>query len=56
MEVEVKLHSLSDHFADANYSATKGDRQIHELAEEVRDAIREYQVSSQHGVVCLSVG
>jgi len=56
MEVEVKLHSLSDHFADANYSATEGDWQIRELAEEVRDAIREYQVSSDHGVVRLPAG
>jgi len=53
MEVEVKLHSLSEKFADANYMATEGERQMCELAEEVRDAVREYQVSSGHDVVGL---
>ena len=56
MAVEAKLHSLSDHFADANYAATERDRQISELAEEVRDAVREYQVSSDYGVVGLPAG
>lgn len=55
MEVEVKLRLLSEHFADANYMATEGDRQMCELAEEIRDAIREYQVSSDRSVVGLPV-
>jgi len=50
MEVEVALHSLSDRFADADYTATERDQQLaYELAEDMRDAIREYQVSSGLG-------
>jgi len=56
MEVEVTLHSLSDRFADAKYAATNGDHQIvYELAEEIRDAIREYQVNGGLGSVGSSV-
>lgn len=52
MEVEVALRSLSDRFVDANYMATEGNQQIVcELAEDIRDAIREYQVSSDLGVI-----
>ena len=52
MEIEVKLHR----FAGASYTGTEGDRRIYELAEEVRDAIREYQVSGDPCEVTSSMG
>jgi len=47
MEVEVALHSLSNRLVDVNYEVTAGDRRIVDgLAEDIRDAAHEYQVSS----------
>jgi hypothetical protein len=52
MEIEVKLHR----FTDASYTGTERDRRIYELAEEVRDAIREYQVSGDSCEVTSPAG
>ena len=57
MEVEVALHSLSDRFADANYTETEEDLQIvYQLAEDVRGAICEYQVSNGPDAAGLLAG
>lgn len=47
MKPEVKLCSLSAHFADASCTGTEGDQRIYGFVEEVWDAICEYQVSAR---------
>ena len=56
MEVQSALGSLSDRFADVKYTVTEGDREmVYNLAEDIRNAIFEYQVSRYLGVVVWAV-
>jgi len=56
MEAEVALRSITNRLVDVNYEVTAGDRQIvDDLAEDIRDAVHEYQVSSDSRVGLLVV-
>ena len=56
MEVQSALGSLSDRFADVKYTVTEEDREmVYNLAEDIRNAIFEYQVSRYLGVVGWAV-
>ena len=57
MEVQSALRSLSDRFTDVKYTVTEEDREmVYDLAEDIRDAISEYQVSSYLGIVNSPAG
>ena len=57
MEVQSALRSLSDRFADVKCTVTEEDREmVYDLAEDIRDAISEYQVSSYLGIVNSPAG
>lgn len=57
MEVQSALRSLSGRFTDVKYTATEEDREVvYDLAEDIRDAISEYQVSGYLGVVNSPAG
>ena len=46
MEVQSALGPLSDRFTDVKYTVTEEDREmVYNLAEDIRNAIFEYQVS-----------
>ena len=56
MEVQSALGSLSDRFADVKYTVTEEDREmVYNLAEDIRNAIFEYQVSPHLGVTRWTV-
>ena len=56
MKLETKLRSLSARSAGESYTGTEGDLRIYGLVEEVRDAVREYQVSGDPCKAALPVG
>jgi len=57
MKVQIVLRPLSDRFADVEYTVTEEDQEmVYDLAEDIREAIFEYQVSSNLGVVGSRTG